>query len=106
MTHVFIVNKQTIRVHLEYLFAGTGSSNDAPFLLDTQYINPRRKTEGITSSAERNLAAMIADVSRIRIGDKIIFYLQASNNNPGMFFGIFEAASEAFYQPNSNYYLN
>lgn len=102
MTHVFIVNKQTIKVHLEYLFAGTGSSNDAPFLLDTQYINPRRKTEGITSSAERNLAAMIADISRIRIGDKIIFYLQASNNNPGMFFGIFEAASKAFYQPNSN----
>lgn len=105
MTHVFIVNEQTIKIHLEYLFAGTGSSKDAPFLLDTQYINPRRKTEGITSSAERNLVAMIADVSRIRVGDKIIFYLQAHNNNPGMFFGIFEAVSEAFYQPNSNNYL-
>lgn len=106
MTHVFIVNEQTMKIHLEYLFAGTGSSNDAPFLIDAQYANPRKKTEGkITSSAERNLAAMIADVSRIRIGDKIIFYLQSSNNNPGMFFGVFEAASEAFYQPNSNHYL-
>lgn len=86
MTHVFIVNEQTIKIHLEYLFAGTGSSNDAPFLIDAQYANPRKKTEGkITSSAERNLAAMIADVSRIRIGDKIIFYLQSSNNNSGMF---------------------
>ena len=106
MTHVFIVNKRTMKIHLEYLFAGTGSSNDAPFLIDAQYANPRKKTEGkITSSAERNLVAMIADVSRIRIGDKIIFYLQSSNNNPGMFFGVFEAASEAFYQPNSNHYL-
>ncbi len=105
MTHVFIVNEQTMKVHLKYLFAGTGSSNDAPFLFDAEYINPRKKSEGVTSSAERNLAAMIADVSRIRIGDKIIFYLQANNNNPGMFFGIFEAASEAFYQPNSNDYL-
>ena len=89
MTHVFIVNEQTMKIHLEYLFAGTGSSKDAPFLLDTQYINPRRKTEGITSSAERNLVAMIADVSRIRVGDKIIFYLQAHNDKPGMFFFLF-----------------
>lgn len=105
MTHVFIVNEQTMKIHLKYLFAGTGSSKDAPFLLDAEYVNSRKKEEGVTSAAERNLVAMIADVSRIRIGDKIIFYLQASKNNPGMFFGIFEAASEAFYQPNSNDYL-
>lgn len=105
MTHVFIVNEQTMKIHLEYMFAGTGSSKDAPFLFDAEYVNPRKKEEGVTSAAERNLAAMIADVSRIRIGDKIIFYLQANKSNPGMFFGIFEAASEAFYQPNSNDYL-
>lgn len=105
MTHVFIVNEQTMKVHLEHLFAGTGSSNEAPFLLDAEYHNPQRKTEGVTSSAERNLAAMIADISRIRVGDKIIFYLQASKNNPGMFFGTFETVSEAFYQPNSDDYL-
>lgn len=105
MTHVFIVNEQTMKIHLEYLFAGTGSSKDAPFLLDAEYVNPRKKEEGVTSAAERNLAAMIADVSRIRVGDKIIFYLQAHNDKPGMFFGVFEAASEAFYQPNSNDYL-
>lgn len=105
MTHVFIVNEQTMKIHLEYLFAGTGSSKDAPFLLNSEYVNPRKKEKGVTSAAERNLAAMIADVSRIRIGDKIIFYLQANKSNPGMFFGIFEAASEAFYQPNSNDYL-
>lgn len=105
MTHIFIVNERTMKIHLEYLFAGTGSSNDAPFLLNAEYINPRRKADGVTSSAERNLAAMIADVSRVRIGDKIIFYLQANKNSQGLFFGLFEAASEAFYQPNSNNYL-
>lgn len=105
MTHVFIVNKQTLKVHLEHLFAGTGSSNDAPFLLDASYHNPQKKSDGLTSSSERNLAAMIADVSRIRIGDKNFFYLQATENSQGMFFGIFEAVSKAFYQPNSDDYL-
>lgn len=105
MTHVFIVNEQTIKVHLEHLFAGTGSSNEAPFLIDANYRNPQKKEYGVTSSSERNLAAMIADISRIRVGDKIIFYLQAHNDKPGMFFGIFEVASEAFYQPNSDGYL-
>lgn len=105
MTHVFIVNEQTIKIHLEYLFAGTGSSNDAPFLLEANYHNPQKKQDGVTSSAERNLAAMIADISRIRTGDKILFYLQASSNSQGMFFGIFEAISKAFYQPNDDNYL-
>ncbi len=105
MTHVFIVNETTFNVHLKYMFAGTGSSNDAPFLIDASYRNPQKKEQGVTASAERNLAAMVADVSRIRIGDKILFYLQATASAPGMFFGIFEAVSRAFYQPNSDEYL-
>lgn len=74
-----------MNVHLEHLFAGTGSSNEAPFLIDANYRNPQKKECGVTASSERNLAAMIADVSRIRVGDKIIFYLQAHNDKPGMF---------------------
>ena len=105
MTHVFIVNKKTFKVHLEYMFAGTGAAKDAPFLLDATYRNPQKKEIGVTASAERNLVAMIADVSRIRVGDKILFYLQSSSTNPGMFFGVFEAASCAFYQPNDDNYL-
>ena len=68
MTHVFIVNDQTFKIHLEYLFAGTGCKKDALFLGDSEYVNPRRNTEGITSTAERNIVSMIADVSRIRPG--------------------------------------
>lgn len=48
-------------------------------------------------TTERNLVGMIADISRIRPDDKIIFYLQATVNNPGMFFGVFKAKSAAFF---------
>lgn len=104
MTHVFIVNEQTFKVHLEYMFAGTGANCDAPFLENFEYQNPRKKQDGITSTTERNLAGMIADISRINPGDKIIFYLQASGA-PGMFFGTFIADSIAFYDSNENNYL-
>ena len=68
--HVFIVDKYTFKYHLEYMFAGTGAGDkEVPFLTDCNaYTHP---------TTERNLVGMIADVSRIRHGDKIIFYLQA-----------------------------
>ena len=43
---------------------------------------------------------MIADISRIQIGDNIIFYLQATAGNQGQFFGVFRAKSEAFFDEN------
>lgn len=98
-THVFIVNKQTLKYHLKYLFAGTGAGEkESTFLSDS----------GITYNAttERNLVGMIADISRIQIGDNIIFYLQATGDNQGQFFGIFRAKSKAFFDENdSNNYL-
>ena len=40
---------------------------------------------------------MVSDVSRIRIGDKILFYLtQKTNKHDGMFFGVFRVATRAF----------
>lgn len=100
--HVFVVDKYTFKYHLEYMFAGTGAGDkEAPFLADDKaYVHP---------TTERNLVGMIADVSRIREGDKIIFYLQAADGNPGMFYGVFTAASTAFFDENesdgSNNYL-
>ena len=105
MTHVFIVNDTTLKYHLEYMFAGTGANCDAPFLEDPNYQNPRRKEDGLTATAERNLAAMVADISRIRTGDKVIFYLQAGNHE-GKFYGVFKAVGEPFYDSNSNNYLS
>lgn len=105
MTHVFIVNDTTLKYHLEYMFAGTGANCDAPFLEDPNYQNPRRKEEGLTATAERNLAAMVADISRIRTGDKVIFYLQAGNHE-GKFYGVFKAVGEPFYDSNNDNYLS
>ncbi len=105
MTHVFIVNDTTLKYHLEYMFAGTGANCDAPFLEDANYQNPRRKEDGLTATSERNLAAMVADISRIRAGDKVIFYLQASNHE-GKFYGVFKAVGEPFYDSNTDNYLS
>lgn len=94
-THVFIVNEQTFKYHLEYMFAGTGAGDKkTPFLY-----NPCVR---YNASAERNLVGMIADISRIQIGDNIIFYLQASNDKQGRFFGVFKAKSKAFFDENDN----
>lgn len=101
MTHVFIVDERTFKYHLEYLFAGTGAKNKlSPFLQITnvQY----------NWGTERNLVGMIADISRLRIGDNIIFYLQATSKNYGMFFGVFKVASTPFFDENdtNNYLVN
>lgn len=105
--HVFIVDETTFKYHLEYGFAGTGAGGDlSPFLQNHTYANPRKKADGLTSQGEMKLVGMIADVSRIRIGDKIIFYLQAKGNREGMFFGVYRAKTTAFFDENdSNNYL-
>lgn len=101
-THVFIVDDTTFKVHLEYMFAGIGSKDKTvPFLSASN-------TSEFHHSTERVLTEMIADISRIQIGDNIIFYLQASQSHPGMFFGIFKAKSRAFFDENDkdNYLKN
>lgn len=105
MTHVFIVNDTTLKYHLEYMFAGTGANCDAPFLEDSKYQNPRKSEDGLTAISERNITAMIADVSRVRAGDKIIFYLQASKHE-GKFYGVFKAVGAPFYDSNDDNYLS
>lgn len=98
-THVFIVNEQTFKLHLEYMFAGTGARDKASTFLT----NPLVK---YNANSERNLVGMIADVSRIQIGDNVIFYLQAANGKQGHFFGVFKAKTKAFFDENdSNNYL-
>lgn len=93
--HVFVVNQITFKQHLEYMFTGTGAKNRMSLFLEKSDIKFQPTTE-------RNLVGMIADISRIRPDDKIIFYLQATVNNPGMFFGIFKAKSAAFFDENDN----
>ena len=105
-THVFVVNDRTFKYHLEYMFAGTCAASDVTFLTDSNYVNPRKKDDGITSKQELTAAGMIADVSRIRNGDRILFYLTQGNGHEGLFFGTFKAAGTPFYNCNSNNYLS
>ncbi len=89
MAHVFIVDDKTLSVHLRYLFAGTGAKDfSCDFLLD-----PNSEYQ---STRERLLVGMIADISRLRKGDDILFYLQQSGQHEGLFFGSFKVASEPF----------
>jgi hypothetical protein len=76
-THILTVNEDTFKIHLEYMFIGTGKNN----------------------SAHQNGA--LADILSIRDGDNIIFYVM----NIG-FFGIFKASGNVFYESHTNQYLN
>lgn len=94
MAHVFIVNKITFKTHLEHMFAGTGAA-DVPtdFIFDASI--------KLNTQDEKRSVGMITDVSRVRKGDKIIFYVTGI----ARFYGVFEAESEFFLDPNddSNY---
>ena len=89
MAHVFIVNETTLKVHLEYLFAGTGAQS-----YNCDFLNS--KSNLINPNIERMLTSMIADISRIRKGDDVLFYVQRANKHEGMFFGSLKVVEEPF----------
>ena len=98
-THVFIVGATTFKLHLEYLFAGTGAQDNR--------IDFNNSSNTILHYAKENmLVGMIADASRIRKGDQIIFYLQMNSSEKiyeGKFFGIFKAKNDwSFLDNNDN----
>lgn len=74
---------------MEYKFAGTGAKDkQSSFLLNANI--------AYNSTTERMLVGMIADISRIRVGDNVIFYLQSSGDAPGTFYGVFKVVSQPF----------
>ncbi|MRJ11260.1 DUF91 domain-containing protein [Ornithobacterium rhinotracheale] len=93
MTHVFVVDNRTLKVHLEYMFAGTGSKEDT---IDFN----NSTTTNLHYTSENKLCGMIADFGRIRFGDKIIFYLQAQDKNEGRFYGVFKVKSKEVFLEN------
>lgn len=97
-THVFIVNEKTFKIHLEYMFVGTGGSNTN---IDFNGVS----TSSLTTWQEKNVAQMMADACRIRQGDKIIFYLQQQGGREGLFFGIFKAKEDFSFVENNGSYL-
>ena len=83
-THVLIVDKDTFKKHLEYMFVGTGTEKSFQFNNDKQTYSVN-----VHPSTEKNIAGLIADCNRMRVGDNVIFYLQQSGDIGG-FFGIFK----------------
>lgn len=89
-THVFIVDTNTFKYHLEYMFAGTGAKG---YDIDFNNSATTNKYSGKLSKIEDNIVSMMADINRIRIGDNIIFYLQqdlTKKVKEGKFYGIFK----------------
>ena len=96
-THVFIVDKNTFKYHLEYLFAGTGAKD---YFID---FNDNENTK-LHSNRELLLVGMITDIERIRKEDFIIFYLQqnfSSKIYEGKFYGVFKVKSLPFLDNNN-----
>ena len=101
-THVFIVDHQTFPCHLRYLFAGTGAKDkDVDFNNNADSVLYDSKH----SAAERGLVAMMADCCRVRKGDYVIFYLQATAGQEGRFYGVFQVSGEPFLDRFGNQYL-
>ena len=97
-THVFIVDSTTFKIHLEYLFAGTGAKDNKVDFNNS----PSTHLYAIT---ENMLVNLISDGSRIRQGDQIIFYLQQNVSKKifqGKFFGIFKAKYDWSFLDNND----
>ena len=89
-THVFIVDTNTFKYHLEYMFAGTGAQEHS---IDFNNSSTTNLYSGRKSKIEDNLVGMIADLNRIRVGDNVLFYLQQNFSKgikEGKFYGIFK----------------
>lgn len=95
MTHIFVVNERTFKVHLEYMFAGTGYSDHIPDFIETD------KTVTTANYDEKTFVSMIADISKIRENDLVAFYVTGCKK----IFGFFKAVGVPFYNSNSDDYL-
>jgi hypothetical protein len=89
MAHVFIVDETTFSTHLKYMFAGTGAKEYKCNYLEDDSIE-------IKAPVERLLSEMISDISRVKKGDSVIFYLRQTKKDEGKFFGSFKVKDEPF----------
>ncbi|XOB46394.1 MAG: DUF91 domain-containing protein [Candidatus Nealsonbacteria bacterium] len=97
-THVFIVDSTTFKIHLEYLFVGTGAKDNVVDFNNS--VNSK-----LYPTTENMLVSMIADASRIRRDDFIVFYLQQNFSEKipeGKFYGIFKAKDNWSFLDNND----
>ena len=102
-THVFVVNENTFRYHLEYQFAGTGFSIDKAATYSERVGNPKfldfnnNPTTALHSKTEDTLIGLMADGCRVRKGDLVLFYLEQIKDEyelKGGFYGVFQAVED------------
>ena len=101
-THVFIVDTNTFKYHLEYMFAGTGAQEHS---IDFNNSSTTNLYSGRKSKIEDNLVGMIADLNRIRVGDNVLFYLQQNFSQgikEGKFYGIFKVKNRIGFLDNND----
>lgn len=91
MTHIFIVNEKTFKIHLNYLFAGTGYGNNEPDFID-------KIKKGNADKIEKTYTEMISDISKVRPGDKVAFYVTGCKK----IFGFFKIAGNPFFVSQSD----
>jgi len=71
--HVFIVNEESLPIHLQYMFVGT------------------------SSGGKDNNIGLLADMSRVKSQDFVFFYIEGRDNKKGRFFGVFKAVDNTIY---------
>ncbi len=76
--HVFIVNEETLPIHLEYMFVG------------------------VSTGGRDNNIGLLSDIVRVKGGDFIFFYIEGRENKKGRFFGVFKAVDEVVYHLTGN----
>jgi len=97
-THVFIVDTNTFKCHVEYLFAGTGAK-------DNRIDFNNSPTTSLNHTTENNLVGMISDSQRVRKGDLLVFYLQqnySENVYERKFYGIFKIKEDLSFLDNND----
>lgn len=72
-SHVFIVNEETLPIHLEHMFVG------------------------VSTGGRDNNIGLLSDILRVKEGDFVFFYIEGRVNKKGRFFGIFKALDNAVY---------
>lgn len=77
-SHVFIVNEETLPIHLEHMFVG------------------------VSTGGRDNNIGLLSDILRVKEGDFVFFYIEGRANKKGRFFGIFKALDNAVYHLTGN----
>ena len=101
-THVLVVNENTFKCHIEYMFAATGGKepeNDKQIITVKKILNAE-----LHPSLEKVCVGMLADGWRVRRGDFVIFYV-VTGNDYGKFYGIFQTIADGVLICNNGNYL-